>query len=144
MATATATLSTAELQRIGAASYEGKTLYAALCYAGTNSTATVNSTVSTWQALELSGNGYTRYSVTIPTGSYSSTDNLYQIGSAGAGTYLSATFTASSAGSLTFDRVAIWITGQTYLVSLITESETVVIAPGQSQTVKLQLAVGSL
>lgn len=144
MTTATATISTAEMQRIAAAAYEGKVLFAALCYVGTNTAATVESTVTTWQTYELSGNGYTRYSVTIPTGSYSSTDSLYEIGSAGADTYLSATYTASSAGSLTFDRVILWISGQTYLTSLITESETVVIAPGQSQTIKLQLAVGSL
>jgi hypothetical protein len=127
----TTTISQRELKRIAALGYEGETLKVMLCSVG-DSGFTAESTVTNWQSVEKSGNGYVRYSATIGTGSYDSADGRYEMPD------IDADFTATGAG-YTYDRVIIYIDGETYIHSLIVENPNIALAPGQTQTYRIQL-----
>lgn len=130
MATTT-TISQKELKRQGGLVYEGKTLKVMLC-AVASSGYTAESTVANWQSVEISGNGYSRFSTTIGTGSYDAGTGTYKIPD------INAAFTASGSG-FTFDRVVLYIDGETYIHSLISESPNIVLSPGQTQTYSVSL-----
>lgn len=127
----TASISQKELKRQAGLAYEGKTLKVMLC-AVSNSGYTAESTVANWQSAELSGNGYARYSATIGTGSYDTGTGTYKLPD------INAVFTASGVG-FTYDRVVLYIDGETYIHSLITESPAIVLSPGQTQTYQISL-----
>ncbi len=140
MALSTA-VSSAEMGRVAAAAYEGKTIRVSLASVGTSGF-TVNSTTANWDSTKLSGNGYADFTATVATGGYDATDGRYEMGSiAGANTYIDAQFTATG-GSLTFDRIYVVVENGTSLHSLLTESPAVTLAAGQSVTYRIQLAVG--
>jgi len=127
----TTTISRKELERVAALAYEGETLKVMLCSVGTSGF-TVESTVAQWQTIEQSGNGYVRFSATIEAGAYDTTDARYEIPSIDAG------FTATGAG-YTYDRIAIYVDGAANLHSLIVEDPNIALAPGQTQTYRIQL-----
>lgn len=127
----TTVISKKELQRAAAAAYEGKTLKVMLCNVGTTGY-TEESTVANWQSVEVSGNGYTRYSTTVGTGAYDNTAGAYVIPT------INAAFTATGAG-FSYDTVVIYIDGQTYVHSVATESPNVTVAASQTQTYPISL-----
>lgn len=127
----TVTLSQKELKRVAAAAYEGKTIRVMLCNVGSSGN-TAESTVSAWQAVEVSGNGYARFSGTVGTGSYNGTAAAYVLPD------VNAAFTASGSG-FSFDTVVAYFDGETYVHSITVESPNVVLSPGQTQTYKISL-----
>lgn len=128
----TTTISPKELERVAAAAYEGETLRVMLCQValtGFNE----DSTVADWQTAELpTANGYTRFSEVIGTGSYSSSTSRYVLPD------IDAEFTASGVG-YSYDRVVLYIDGETHVHSIIAEDPNIVLAPGQVQTYRLTL-----
>jgi hypothetical protein len=127
----TVTISQRELKRIAALGYEGETLKVMLCSVGATGF-TSESTVANWQSVEQSGNGYVRFSTTVDTGAYDAVDARYEMPD------INAAFTATGAG-YTYDRVIIYIDGETYIHSLIVEDPNIALAPGQTQTYRVTL-----
>ena len=127
----TLTLSTKELKRAAAAAYEGKAIRVMLCNVG-NTGYTAESTVANWQSVELSGNGYSRFSGTVGTGSYDGTAAAYVMPN------IDAAFSASGS-SFTYDTVVVYFNGETYPHSIIAESPNIVLSAGQTQTYRISL-----
>lgn len=126
----TTTISSKELQRLAAAAYEGKTLKVMLCTVGTSGF-TAESTVANWQTVEQTGSGYSRFSSVIASGSYSTATGRYEM------PQINAAFTATAAFS--YDRVILFIDGETNIHSEIQESPNITLAAGQTQTYQLSL-----
>jgi len=127
----TTIISQRELKRVAALAYEGETLKIMLCSVGVSGF-TSESTVANWQSVEQSGNGYVRYSEVIATGAYDAVDARYEMPA------IDADFTATGAG-YTYDRIVIYIDGETYIHSLITEDPNIALAAGQTQTYRIAL-----
>jgi hypothetical protein len=127
----TTTISTKELERQAALAFEGETLKVMLCQVGLTGY-TAESTVANWQSVEVSGNGYVRYSELIGTGSYSGTAGAYLLPT------IDADFTATGAG-YSYDRVVLYIDGATYPHSVIAEDPNITLLAGQTQTYRLDL-----
>jgi hypothetical protein len=125
----TTTISQKELKRIAGLAYEGETMKVMLCNAGAY---TAESTVANWQSVEVSGTGYVRGSAVVATGAWDGTDLRYEMPS------IDFAFTCTS-GTYTFDTVAMYIDGETYLHSILVESAPITIAAGQTQTYRIQL-----
>jgi hypothetical protein len=120
-----------ELERIAVAAYVGKTINVLLC---NNSGYDGDDTVDTWESVELSGGGYSRYTTTIATGNYDAINQWYSLPS------IVAEFNASSTGAgLSFDTVVIYFSGETYIHSHISQSPSVTIQPGASLTFEFNL-----
>ena len=128
----TTTVSTKELKRQAAEAFEGKTLKVMLCTVGSTGY-TAESTVTNWQSVEASGNGYARFSSVIGTGSYNSTTGRYEL------PVINAAFTAAG-GTIGYDRVVVYIDGETYIHSLVVESPNIILSAGQTQTYAITLA----
>jgi hypothetical protein len=126
------TISQRELERVAGLCYEGKTINVMLCNVSTTGYNS-ESTVAQWQAQEITTTGYSRFSVALGSGSYNSTTNRYEVPS------VLATFSATTA-TLTYDTVIIYVTGETYIHSLITENPNIVLSPGQTQSYSITLA----
>lgn len=127
----TVSLSQKELERIAALAYEGETLKVMLCNVGTTNY-TAENTVAEWEAEEISGNGYARFSATIATGSYNTTNGRYELPS------IDAIFSAVG-GLLDYDTIVLFIDGETYPHSVLTESPNIILLDGQTQTYRLSL-----
>lgn len=127
----TINVSQKELQRIAQLAYEGETLKVMLCVVDVGYTA--ESSVSTWQSAEVTGNGYVRGSSVLTSGSYNMTSASYQI------PQVAVSFTATGAG-YTYDRVVLYIDGATYPHSIIIESPGVTMQDGQTLTYNLNLS----
>lgn len=127
----TVNISQKELQRAAAAAYEGKTVKVMLCNVGSTGYNS-ESTVTNWQSVELSGNGYSRYSATVGIGSYDTNVGAYVIPD------VNAAFTASGNG-WTHDTVVVYFNGETYPHSVTTESPNIAVAAGQTHTYKVSL-----
>ena len=127
----TTVISEKELERVAALAYEGETLKVMLCMVGSTGF-NASSTIAQWQTVELSGFGYSRFSITIPTGSYDNAELRYQIPA------IDAAFSATSPGYL-YDRIVVYIEGMTYIHSLITEDPNITIPGGQTQTYRITL-----
>lgn len=127
----TTEISTKELQRVAAAAYESKTLKVMLCSVSTSGY-TAESTVANWQSVEVSGNGYVRFSSAVGTGSYSATNARYELPT------IDAAFTATGTG-YSYDRIVLYIDGATYPHSVLSESPNIVLSAGQTQTYRLSL-----
>lgn len=127
----TLSISQKELQRVAALAYEGETLKVMLCNVGLTGYAS-ESTVANWQSVEVSGNGYVRFSQVIPTGAYDTTDARYEI------TAIDSTFSATGTG-YSYDRIIVYIDGATYIHSMITENPNIILSSGQTQTYRIQL-----
>lgn len=128
----TTTISQRELKRVAGLAYEGETIKVMLCSVGATGY-TAESTVANWQSVEKSGNGYVRFSQVIATGSYDAVDARYEIPA------IDAAFTASGVG-YSYDRIIIYIDGETYIHSMIAEDPNITLAPGQTQTYRVILA----
>lgn len=126
----TTVISTKELQRQAALVFEGKTVNVMLCSVGTSGY-TEESTVANWQSVELSGNGYARFSAVIQSGSYNTTQGAYII------PVINAAFTATTPYS--YDRIVIYIQGETYTHSVVREDPNVILSAGQTQTYAITL-----
>ena len=125
-------ISQKELKRQAGLCFEGETLKVMLCLLGVN-TFTAESTVANWQSCEVSGNGYVRYSLpSIGTGSYDTVSGTYKMPD------IDAAFTATGAG-YSYDRVVLYIDGETYVHSVIEESPNITLSAGQVQTYRLSL-----
>jgi hypothetical protein len=122
-----------ELKRVANDSYEGRTLKVMLCQVG-SSGFTAESSVSDWQSVEISGNGYVRYTTSISTGAYNETTASYNIPP------IDAVFTAAGSG-YSFDRIIPYVEGTTYIHSEIVESPNVTLAAGQTETYRIALTV---
>jgi len=131
MATTT-TISTKELKRQAAAAFEGKGIRVMLCNVGSTGY-DAESTVANWTSAQVSGNGYAMFSATIGTSSYNSTTARQEL------PVINAAFTASG-GSISYDRVVIYINGETYIHSLVVENPNIIISAGQTQTYAITLA----
>ena len=127
----TTTISTKELQRQAALVFEGETLKVMLCQVGLTGY-TAESTVANWQSVEVSGNGYVRYSEVIGTGSYSGSAGAYIL------PIIDAEFTSTGAG-YNYDTIVIYIDGATYPHSIMTEDPNIVLLGGQTQTYRITL-----
>lgn len=128
----TTNISQKELKRLADLAYEGETIKVMLCSVGATGYNAEN-TVANWQSVEKSGNGYVRFSQVIATGSYDATDGRYEIPN------IDAAFTATGAG-YSYDRIIIYIDGQTYIHSMIIEDPNITLAAGQTQTYRIQLS----
>ena len=129
----TVTFSQRELKRLAGLGYEGKTLKVMLCEVGTSGF-TAESTVANWQSVEIVGNGYSRFTATIGTGTYSETTASYNMPT------VDASFTATGSG-YSYDRIIAYINGETYIHSEIVEDPNITLAPGQTQTYRIELVV---
>lgn len=127
----TTTISQKELERVAALAYEGETLSVMLCNIGITGY-TAQSTIADWQTVEVSGNGYVRFSQTISAGSYDALDGRYEVPS------IDAVFTSTGAGYV-YDHIICYIDGTIYPHSMITESPNIALAAGQTQTYRIQL-----
>lgn len=87
----TASLSQAELQRVAQLAYEARPIRVSLANEAVE-TLTVNSPTSSWDAIELTGNGYTSFRTIVETGAYDSSDARYEM------PFIDATFTATGVG----------------------------------------------
>lgn len=126
-------LSQRELKRVAAAAYEGKAIRVMLCDAGVTGY-NAETTVANWQSVEVSGNGYSRFSGTVGTGSYDAGEAAYLM------PYIDAPFTATAGGGgISFDSVVTYFQGETYVHSVITESPNEVIPPGKTLTYRRTL-----
>ena len=130
----TTTIATAELARVGVAAYEGKTYRLSLANNVASTPLTSASTVSNWDAIKLTGNGYADKTGTITAGSYDSTDARYEL------PQITATWTASG-GNWTYNTLYVVITsGSTStLHSIIVESPAVTLVDGGSITYRITL-----
>lgn len=129
-----------EAGRMFANDYAGKR--ARLCLANNTTSLGLASTTAQWDAAEISGNGYARVEWTIPSGSYNSTTERFEVAAQ------AAAFTASSGGSgLSWNTVYLvlgtisggvttWFTGVSYL---LVESPTVALSPGEPRTYNVVL-----
>lgn len=146
---ATAEISPKEFKRIAAAAYEGKRVRVSLAAVGTTGYNS-ESTKLNWDSVKISGNGYNDWTDIVAVGAYDSTDLRYEMGSLeGANTFIDATFTATGSGYV-YDRVYVVIgtsdnsggwNEEAYLHSLITESPSISLISGQSQTYRIQLVL---
>jgi hypothetical protein len=124
------TVSQKELKRQAGLVFEGKTLNVMLCNISTTPY-TAESTVADWQSIELSGSGYVRSSSIIETGTYDSQVGAYLIPE------IEASFTATS--TYLFNRVVLYIDGESYVHSVINELAGIVLSSGQTQTYIIKL-----
>jgi hypothetical protein len=125
--------STKELARVANLAYEGETIKVALCNVGSTGY-TAESTVANWLTTEISGNGYSRFSLLLSTGAYDSGDARYEV------PFFDAVFTASGSG-FTYDRIVVYVDGATHPHSVITENPNIAMVPGQSKTYRILLSV---
>lgn len=124
-------MSTKELQRQAALCFEGKTIKVMLASVGATGY-TAESTIADWESVEVVGVGYVRFSDTIGTGSYSNSVAAYVIPD------IDAAFTAGGAG-WAYDRIVIYIDGETYPHSIIAENPSIFLQNGQTQTYRISL-----
>jgi hypothetical protein len=128
----TTSISQAELARVAASAYQGKTYRLSL--ANNTTSLTAQSTVTQWDAAKISGNGYADITGTIGTGSYNATTARYEL------PQLTATFTATG-GNWIYNTLYVVITdGSTSSIhSVIVESPSVTLVDGGSITYRVVL-----
>ena len=125
--------STKELARVANLAYEGEAIKVALCNVGSTGY-TAESTVTNWLTTEISGNGYSRFSLLLSTGAYDSVDARYEV------PFFDAVFTASGSG-FTYDRIVVYVDGTTHPHSVFTENPNIAMVAGQSKTYRILLFV---
>lgn len=142
-------ISPKEFKRIAAAAYEGKRVRVSLSAVGSTGFNS-NSTTAQWDTTKLSGNGYADFTAVVGVGAYDTQDLRYEMGeTSGANKYIDAAFTATGSGFI-YDRVYVVIgtsngiggwTEETYIHSVISESPSVTLVSGQTQTYRIQLVI---
>jgi hypothetical protein len=140
----TTNLSNSELARVAAAAYEGLAVRVSLHNKGATGF-DQNSTIANWDTVKLAAaNGYADFVLDpLPAGGYDATDGRYEMGGAGANTYITASFTGAGSG-FTYNTVVIRIASATYPHSIISESPSVSVAPGATQTYTIQLLAAKI
>jgi hypothetical protein len=130
----TTAISQAELARLAAAAYEGLPYRICLALNATNDF-TANSPLTSWDGVELSGNGYSRVEGFIEPGAYNETNVRYQM------PQITAEFQASG-GTLVYDTVYVVIDdGYTEtLHSIIVETPQISLVDGASVIYRVTLA----
>lgn len=126
----TVSISTKELERVAAAAYVGSIAKVMLCNNGVNGY-TADTSLALWQAVELSGNGYVRYTETISVGSYNSVTGVYVLPN------IDAEFTSTV--NTSFDTIVVYIDGSSYPHSIISEAPNITINAGQTITYRLSI-----
>jgi hypothetical protein len=129
-----------EAGRLFASNYAGKK--ARLCLAVNSGSLNLTSTTAQWDAVELSGNGYARYQWTIPSGSFNTTTDRFEVAAQ------LCEFAASSGGSgLSWNTAYLvigtisgstvtWNTGVSFVLP---ESPNIVLSPGQPGSYNVQI-----
>ncbi len=127
----TTTISSKELQRQAELVFEGKPFKLFLA----NNTAGLNaeSLASDWLAAEITGNGYAAVTGTIAAGEYKAAEARFEMPA------ITGVFQADG-GTLTFNSVCLYLTGEQYLHSVTVESPTVILSSGQTKAYTLTLA----
>lgn len=125
------TISTKELERQAKLVFEGKTYK--LFLATNSGSLTADSTAAAWEAVEVSGGGYTAATGTIGAGSYSSGNARYELPT------INATFTAGT-GGFSYNTICLRIGTELYLHSVTVESPSITLASGQSKSYTITLA----
>ena len=143
----TVEISPNEFKRIAALAYEGKRIRVSLAVVGLSGYDS-SSTKAQWDSVKISGNGYADFTAVLAVGDYDTTDLRYEVGATvGSNTYIDAEFTATGAGYV-YDRVYVVIgtsngvggwNEETYVHSVISESPSVNLVPGQTQTYRIQV-----
>ncbi len=129
--TISTSISTKELERVGNLAYKDKTIKVMLCNS-VDADYTAETAVGDWQTFEISGNGYVRYSVEPLPGAYSATTGAYAVPD------IFAEFTASGVG-YAYNRIVIYVDGEIYPHSVLTESPNIYLSAGQKQTYKISI-----
>jgi len=126
--------SNAELARVYAAAYQGRS--ARLCLANATTGLTLNSTTAAWDAAEITSqaaNGYARYTFTLAAGSYDSATQRFQT------PIVTASFQANTTGTgLDYDSVYLVLGTDTHIAGLWTEAPNIVLAPGQPRAYNIR------
>lgn len=125
------TISTKELERQAKACFEGQTYK--LFLASNPGTLTADSTATAWEAVEVSGGGYTAAAGTLGTGSYKLANGRYEL------PVITATFTATG-GGFSFNTICLRIGSEAYLHSITVENPSITLAGGQSKSYTITLA----
>ena len=125
------TISTKELERQAKLVFEGKTYK--LFLASNSGALTAESTAAAWEAVEVSGGGYTAATGTFAAGSYSSGNARYELPT------ITATFTATG-GGFSYNTICLRIDSEVYLHSISTENPSIALAAGQSKSYTIKLA----
>lgn len=121
-----------ESGRLWANSYAGKTARA--CLAVNTGSLGISSTTAQWDAAEISGNGYSRYTWTIPSGSYNSATERFEAPEELAG------FQASTGGvGMSWDTLYIVIGSNSGVSFLFSEAPNIALYPGQNHAYKITL-----
>jgi hypothetical protein len=135
--------SNAELTRAYGLTYQGRILR--VCLAISTTGLNKNSTTSQWDAVEItsqSADGYSRYQITLPAGSYNSQLLRYETPQIVAG------FQALPAGlGLQYSTVYFVlgtqsgnsVTWDTNIAGLFTENPTIALQPGEPRTYRIKL-----
>lgn len=126
----TLNISAKELERQAKLVFEGKSYKVFL--AANPGALTKDSTAAQWEAVEVSGGGYSAVTGAIAAGSYSTVNARYQM------PQISAAFTATGAG-ISYNTVCIKFDGELHLHSITVESPSIVLAAGQSKTYTITL-----
>lgn len=127
----TTTISSKELQRQAGLAFEGKSFK--LFLANNTAALTAESLASEWLAAELSGSGYAAITGTIAAGEYKVAEARFEMPA------ITGVFQADG-GTLTFNSVCLYLTGEQYLHSVTVESPTVILSSGQTKAYTLTLA----
>jgi hypothetical protein len=129
-----------EAGRLFANSYAGKK--ARLCLAVNPGSLSLASTTAQWDAAELTGNGYARYEWTIPSGSYNSNterfevpDQLCEFSASSGGAGLNWNNAYLVIGAISGSAVT-WNTGVSFVLP---ESPNIVLNPGQPGSYLVQI-----
>lgn len=138
----TSTTSTKEFERIAGLAYEGLSCRVSLHM--NDGSLNAESTIADWDAVKLpDANGYADFDVaSLPKGGLDAgSDDRWEIGgTAGANTYIEATFNSTGAG-YTFNTVVVRIGSATYPHSILVEAPALTVAAGQSQVYRVQLLI---
>jgi hypothetical protein len=129
---ATTTISQNELARVSAVAYEGKSYRVSLARNATEEL-TAESSTAAWDALKVSGNGYSDLTGTIGTGSYVSGTARYEM------PLITAEFNASG-GAIVYDTVYVVVDNSTTVHSITVESPEVTLADGTGVIYRITLA----
>lgn len=141
----TASTSLYEAARVAALAYEGLPLRVTLHAIGLTGY-DANTPMTDWATIELDEvNGYEPFELAaLPAGGVDLTDGRFEIGEdPGANTFITAAFTGADAG-FTYDTVVVCVDGSDYPHSVLTESPSITLAPGATQTYQIQLLGGPL
>ena len=126
------------LRRIAEDAYSGKTYVTILCNTNGDTSYTAESSISDWETIEISGNGYSRSNYLLQdVGSPSLTD----------GTCLAAEISAdfsATGGSYTYDSLVVFEQSALYPVSVSTISPANSLGDGESVSYRIDIKLSQV